>query len=70
MTTKRRAGTMKAKIRRKLEREAEQVRKEAGLVSVRDIMNNPAVRQAVLDAAGYGSIPTTQQKGDTNNEKQ
>ena len=42
---------MKAKIRRKLEREAEQIRKEAGLVSVRDIMNNPAVRQAVLDAA-------------------
>ncbi len=61
---------MKAKIRRKLEREAEQVRKEVGLVSVRDIMNNPAVRQAVLDAAGYGSKPTTQQKGDANYEKQ
>lgn len=46
---------MKAKLRRKLEREAEQVRKEAGLVSVRDLMKNPAICQAVLDAAGYGS---------------
>ena len=52
---------MKAKLKRKLEREAEQVRKEGGLISVRDIMNNPAVRQAVLDAAGYGPKPTTQE---------
>ena len=65
-----RVETMKAKIRRKLERESERVRKEAGIVSVRDIMSNPSIRQAVLDAAGYGFTPTTQQKGDAGNEKQ
>ena len=55
---------MKAKERRRLQREVEQARKEAGLVSVRDLMNNPSVRQAVLDAAGCGSTTQIRTKGE------